>query len=119
MCQQKPTGDGSRAINGAGLTRIRAGLYPCLAVVDVLNKEKKYKKYHTGTGIPDPTLDPRGSGLGSEFYTLEGIGPGLGPSLTIRVRVWVWRYPEGLDSFTALDGRGRATISGRMLFSNT
>ncbi|KAI5656631.1 hypothetical protein M9H77_25424 [Catharanthus roseus] len=30
------------------------------------------------------------------------MGPGLGPSFTIRVRVWVWGYPEGLDPFTAL-----------------
>ncbi|KAI5648793.1 hypothetical protein M9H77_34798 [Catharanthus roseus] len=32
---------------------------------------------------PDPPLDPGGSGLGPEFYTLKGMG--LGPSLTIRV----------------------------------
>ncbi|KAI5672449.1 hypothetical protein M9H77_12813 [Catharanthus roseus] len=30
------------------------------------------------------------------------MGTGPGPSFTIRVRVRVWGYPEGLDPFTAL-----------------
>ncbi|KAI5673580.1 hypothetical protein M9H77_13944 [Catharanthus roseus] len=33
---------------------------------------------------PDPTLDPEGSGLGLEILYLEGMGPVLGPSFTIR-----------------------------------
>ncbi|KAI5678784.1 hypothetical protein M9H77_09734 [Catharanthus roseus] len=71
-------------------------------VLNRVSLGKKIEKYHTGKVYLDPTLDPRGSGLGLEFYTLEGMGPGLGPSLTIRVRVWVWGYSEGLDPFIAL-----------------
>ncbi|KAI5659079.1 hypothetical protein M9H77_27872 [Catharanthus roseus] len=32
----------------------------------------------------------------------QGRGLDLGPSFTIRIYVWVWEYPESLDSFTPL-----------------
>ncbi|KAI5654359.1 hypothetical protein M9H77_31546 [Catharanthus roseus] len=63
---------------------------------------KKIEKCHTGTSIPRCYPGPWRVGLGPEFYTLDGMGSGLGPSFTIRVRVSVWGYPEGLDPFTAL-----------------
>ncbi|KAI5668640.1 hypothetical protein M9H77_18493 [Catharanthus roseus] len=67
----------------------------------------------------DPTLDPGRSGLDLEFYTLEDMGSGLGPSLTIRVRVWVWGYPEGLDPFTALSGTCSGNFRASFYTDNT
>ncbi|KAI5653831.1 hypothetical protein M9H77_31018 [Catharanthus roseus] len=74
----------SRAINGAGLIRTRAGLYPFLV-------GKKNRKYHTGTGIPRPNpgtwrvgsrsriLCPGGYGSGSgSKFNYKGTGLGLG-----------------------------------------
>ncbi|KAI5648916.1 hypothetical protein M9H77_34921 [Catharanthus roseus] len=84
------TGAADRAV-----TRTRAGLYSFLAGYgDAQTRKKIFKKYYTGMVYPYPTLDPGGSSLGPKFYTPEGMGPGLGPSLTIRVRVRVWGYPE-------------------------
>ncbi|KAI5659563.1 hypothetical protein M9H77_28356 [Catharanthus roseus] len=103
-----------RAVNGAGFTRTRVGLYSFLGVrfkfytlAPVLVPVPIFiLLYGSGQGIK--FLDPGGSGLGIEILYLKGMGMGMGmdlgpsPSFTIRVRVWVWEYPEGLDPFTGL-----------------
>ncbi|KAI5658079.1 hypothetical protein M9H77_26872 [Catharanthus roseus] len=53
------------------------------------SKRKKNRKMSYGYGYTQTLL-----------WTLEGRDPG--PGFTIRVRIWVWRYPEGLDPFTGL-----------------
>ncbi|KAI5664447.1 hypothetical protein M9H77_23770 [Catharanthus roseus] len=53
-------------------------------VGQVVKEGKKEKNIIRVRVYPYPTLDLGGLGLGPKFYTLEGIGPVLGPSLTIR-----------------------------------
>ncbi|KAI5653173.1 hypothetical protein M9H77_30360 [Catharanthus roseus] len=69
-----------RAINGAGLTRIRAGLYLYDDAQTRIPKNVIRVRVY-----PDSTLDPGGSGLGPEILYLESLGPGLGPSFTIKM----------------------------------
>ncbi|KAI5677553.1 hypothetical protein M9H77_08503 [Catharanthus roseus] len=81
-----------RAVNRAGLTHTRAGLYPFLAgygdaqtripvdpwrVINVHRKEK-IEKYHTGTGIPIPYPRPWRVGSGSKILYPGGYGSGSG-----------------------------------------
>ncbi|KAI5673375.1 hypothetical protein M9H77_13739 [Catharanthus roseus] len=102
-------GNGEEGLGMLELADCVSSLAIFLLASRMLNKgivacKEKNRKISYGTGIPKPTLDPGGSGMGLKFYTLGGMDTILGPSLTIRVRVWVWGYLEGLDSFTALGG---------------
>ncbi|KAI5671738.1 hypothetical protein M9H77_12102 [Catharanthus roseus] len=71
--KRQPTEERKRkqAVNGAGLTRTRTGLYSFLA-------GKKIEKYHTGTGIPRPYPGPWRVGSGSKILYPGGYRSGSG-----------------------------------------
>ncbi|KAI5668436.1 hypothetical protein M9H77_18289 [Catharanthus roseus] len=64
-----------------------------------IDKErKKMEKCHTGTSIPIPYPGPWRVEFGSMNFILEGMGPGLGPSFTIRHRsIYILGKYECLD----------------------